>query len=527
MIALLLHIFAGMAIALASLLACRWIFTQSRTLGILVAVTIAVRIVAGVGLFLISSLHLPIAPALQSGGGFWMFAQDARGYYELAGKAAADHTLYPLDHAVPSPFYVDALAAWMMAVGTSPVAAVFLNLLLYVAFATAMVRAFEPVNDWRRDLPCIVGLGAYSLSPAVIFHSTQPLKEECSAIIVGLAVLAILALTPYLRRGGRREARAFGWATLGLAVTIVGAAGIRWYFAFIMWGVLAITLVTTALRGRRLPIRRYAPAALALLAATWIGFWLGAGPYYGVVGGPSTLNGVIHLVELPTQLLVRVQLGRTGFLTSGGDTNVVVPLRKETKAGEEHVDQLIARERADDRAKLADGTIPAQPPPQATAVPAPETASTAATAAAPLSVAAPPPDATAAMQAVPVTMVDHVRTAIDGLAILFVPITVLRHLTAIQVSGGRGFLPLVDLDTVFLDIVTLTIVVLMWQRRGELAPHAPMLVFALLLSAISAVLVGYVITNFGTLWRMRTLVAVPLWVLVTALSPQPNDRHLA
>jgi hypothetical protein len=44
--------------------------------------------------------------------------------------------------------------------------------------------------------------------------------------------------------------------------------------------------------------------------------------------------------------------------------------------------------------------------------------------------------------------------------------------------------------------------------------------FGLTLAAICAVLLGYVVTNFGTLWRLRPLVAVPVWILVVALSPK-------
>jgi len=37
-------------------------------------------------------------------------------------------------------------------------------------------------------------------------------------------------------------------------------------------------------------------------------------------------------------------------------------------------------------------------------------------------------------------------------------------------------------------------------------------------------LLGYVVTNYGTLWRLRSLVVVPLWLLVVALSERPEAR---
>jgi hypothetical protein len=45
--------------------------------------------------------------------------------------------------------------------------------------------------------------------------------------------------------------------------------------------------------------------------------------------------------------------------------------------------------------------------------------------------------------------------------------------------------------------------------------------FGLILAAATTILLGYVVTNFGTLWRMRPLAAVPIWLLVLALSSRP------
>ena len=148
--------FASLVIA-----ASRWIYLRSRVLGVIVGLAVTLRIVSGLALFAISYYRVPIAESLQFPGGFWQPTLDAVGYFQLAAEAVTRGALYPLDHSVPSPVYVNTLASWMTLVGVSPVSGMFLNLCLYVAVAAAIVWAFSPVNDWRRDLPAIVGVSAY------------------------------------------------------------------------------------------------------------------------------------------------------------------------------------------------------------------------------------------------------------------------------------------------------------------------------------------------------------------------------
>jgi hypothetical protein len=61
---------------------------------------------------------------------------------------------------------------------------------------------------------------------------------------------------------------------------------------------------------------------------------------------------------------------------------------------------------------------------------------------------------------------------------------------------------------------------LLWKRRRAIGDRLPFVLFVLILATTTAMLLGYVVTNYGTLWRLRAMVAVPLWVLVVALSPR-------
>jgi len=124
-----------------------------------------------------------------------------------------------------------------------------------------------------------------------------------------------------------------------------------------------------------------------------------------------------------------------------------------------------------------------------------------------------------AARAIPITKTDQGRTVLAGLEVMFMPTFVLKAITGVTIAGGQGLLSIADLDTVFLDVMTVLICALVWTRREMIGDRRVMIVFAALLSVVTAILLGYVVTNYGTLWRMRSLVAVPLWLLVIAVSP--------
>jgi hypothetical protein len=128
----------------------------------------------------------------------------------------------------------------------------------------------------------------------------------------------------------------------------------------------------------------------------------------------------------------------------------------------------------------------------------------------------------------PIVMREHVIAAVTGLAVLFVPISLLQEISEVEIEGGRGLLSIVDFDTVVLDIASLLIVGLLWRRRHSIGDRVHFVVFGLILAGTSALLLGYVVTNLGTLWRLRSLVVVPLWILAVALSPRetPRDRSI-
>jgi hypothetical protein len=118
----------------------------------------------------------------------------------------------------------------------------------------------------------------------------------------------------------------------------------------------------------------------------------------------------------------------------------------------------------------------------------------------------------------PSSLTDHIEDEAFGLLTMTVPITLLKSLHVIGFSGGQGLLTITDIDTLFLDftvLVQLGLLVRTWDPgRGDRAYLAAALVlgFGVLLP------MSYVVTNYGTLFRLRVIYAVPLWLSGAALA---------
>jgi hypothetical protein len=116
-------------------------------------------------------------------------------------------------------------------------------------------------------------------------------------------------------------------------------------------------------------------------------------------------------------------------------------------------------------------------------------------------------------------IVSQVRGLALGLAAVFVPVTVLRASGMVSFPGGGTLLYLTDVDTLILDASVVICLVFSWRHRQALRPHLTVAAFVLALGIVSALLVGYVVTNYGTLYLLRLMAVVPLWLLPRALAP--------
>jgi hypothetical protein len=117
-----------------------------------------------------------------------------------------------------------------------------------------------------------------------------------------------------------------------------------------------------------------------------------------------------------------------------------------------------------------------------------------------------------------------VKSAVIGLAAEFIPVSVLQAVSLLSFSGGRGLLPIADLDTVFLDVSLVACLTLMYRRRGVI--YLPFVFSAICLSAVTAGLLAYTITNFGSLFRLKTMIAVPIWLLCLGMNTRRQEARV-
>jgi hypothetical protein len=452
------HLF-GSILALSSIAAILWwVSKRSRACAGLIGTGIALRACLGLTLFCISYYQLPIAQDLQSGGGYWKHAPDAQLYYRAAVKAA-DQGLATVRWYRGSPEFVVLLALWMRLVGQNPVAGLFLNIAAYACMSGLVVARFRPQ---RRDhlWPCLLTIGCYTFSPALLIHGSQPLKDELFVYVVGLGLLAASVFLPALIEEGKRiglGAALVALAALCTAMYVI--AGIRTYYGLTLWAVLAMVLLAGGFRQRLTRLLPYSGAAIAVLVVLWMLYAFGATTAaYRELINPHTVwtSGV---ARLPAVVGSRLSGFRSAFELSGGGTN------------------------------LGDATAPT-PAPADTGEP--EIAAGGAPVLAPSS---------------------PVRRVVFGMAVFLTPISLMRAMGLVDFSGGRGLLLIADLDTLFVDATLVAMLMLLARRFALVRRNWIFALTAALVGGVTAVLLGYVVTNYGTLFRVRLTAVMPFWLL--------------
>ena len=114
------------------------------------------------------------------------------------------------------------------------------------------------------------------------------------------------------------------------------------------------------------------------------------------------------------------------------------------------------------------------------------------------------------------------RATLVGLATVFVPISMVRALGWVDLAGVRVPLWITDIDTILLDAFILACVSLTVMHRDRAGPNAPYVWFLVSLAIVVSLLLGYIVTNFGTLFRLRLMVALPFWMLPLAVRHPPD-----
>jgi hypothetical protein len=453
----------GLIVGIAVVAVIRWISSRSRLIGLLVAAGVLGRAWCGLALFWISYSNSAFVRALHTGDGFWILAIDAKAYY-AAAILGAERGVTSILSGSASPAYVRVLALWLQFVGTSPAAALYLNIVLFVLAAALLVLVSNVSSERRAPIAFALGIAAFSFSPSLVIHSTQSLKDAFFASVTVVACAAAFVVLRALQRGKWRAPHrsSIVLATVALTAAVYEASGVRFYYGFLLVGSLALSATIAVAASRRQSIGRGC-AAIGLIGLLLSALDVGAGPYFG---------GAVHKI-----------------LGAGSDMNPATLLRR-----------------------FADATNGAQ----------------ADFANAPGGTNASDPGVTSSEDVRGSKTGSGRRWSLgQGAALMFLPLCVAQPLGLLHVSGGRSLLFMSDTDTIFLDSTVLLLGALLFASRASLRPNLPFVVFALSLSICSAILIAYIVSNLGALIRLRLMSAVPLWTAAIAIGPASRMRQSA
>ena len=468
MIDVLLRSLFLVAIAIASTLGCAWVYRKSATLGLIVIVGTLVRLALGVALYVTSKYHLPILTTLQAGDGFWTLAPDAGIYYALASDAASGQSTVLLGS--PSPAYIRVLALWLSAAGETPMNAVLFNVVCYLVAAIGLASLSGP--RLQRWLPVV--LISFSFYPALVLSSSQVLKDAFFVTLIVVSGISVRTMLRCMCASNLEHAYLLSVSVAATAIAIAVIGGVRTYYALFIWVAIAVALALAWwIHGKGSRVSRALLSAW-LLILFWAAFMVGAGAYYQYYG----------------ELITR---------TAGTRIPIVSGFSSVQEPASADLSEPIKRLES-----LRDGFI----------------------------------DAGGATNLIrkqssgPTSVRDMVRDTGIGMATLFVPISVLKALSIVKFEGGRGFLTITDLDTIFLDASLLAMGWMAYRWRATAAWNGPALLFFVALTIISAVTIAYVVTNFGTSFRLRMLTAAPAWMWplafgIGASEPQHTPRSFA
>lgn len=463
-----------------------WIAWRSATRGgdlwaaRIVTAGFLLRAAAGMTLFWISYLRLPLMRSQYLGGGFWIFSLDSTYFMPLARAAGSmgPIALLTLDRGTwSSVSFLQVLSLAHFLFGYVPSVGVLLNCGCFLGGALLLRRWSASLGPAGR-VPCLLALTVLSLRPSWILWATQPLKDP----LFGLLVIAWFYASRHWFDSSAKPGAGWQRVLWGfvLAAVIYELAGMRAYFALILWLALGAGLVLSLLQAS--PVRRWQRLVTGAL------LWILLSQVVVASGGPLLPRTVRAFLtpyvlepgatppEPKATLQERVKTGllrplmemRDGFILSGGASQI----RGGTRA---------ARPSAPRHGPPAD--------------------------------LAPPPTA-------PEEWSSNLTT---GLAATFLPHALGRSLGLFSIGSGRGAWAAVELDTLAFLLASVLGVLLTARAARRSGRISPLAVQALLSALLIAAGLAYVVTNFGTLFRLREMILLPLSLapLAATLASEP------
>jgi hypothetical protein len=313
------------------------------------------------------------------------------------------------------------------------------------------------VSASRAVLPKAIALGAVTVSPALIIFGTQALKDSVCLLLIVLAMTGVRLWSDMLSGTNAHPQKNGILGTACLSAAVLAFGGIRAYFAlFIVGSVCAMALVSIVTAHGRIERLKVSASYTVLISLLWVMFVIGAGAYYAYYG-----NVLRAAVGSPLLSVAALDVARTGFVSTGGATTTV-------------------------SGSASDDVTPLQ-------VDAPHITAGG--------------------------IAGRAARVVRGCAVMVVPISLLRSLSLVSFSGGRGLLLVTDMDTLVMDAALLFSVWLLFRSRDRM-DSMPVAIFALVLAGVTALSMAYVVTNYGTLFRLRLLAVTSIWVLPAFIGRQ-------
>jgi len=431
------------------------------------------RAIVAQALFWISWLRLPIGESLQTGNGFWFFALDGPTYLESAENVLRNGPAAVLfiDAVYASHTFVQIVAACIAAFGSVAAVAILLNCAAYLGTCAVIVRIAR--CDRRASWPCLVALSAVAFGPATMLWSLQLLKDTYLLFLT----VAIFGAFQYwqdfwLDAATARAPWRLTAVVAAMMVCVFSLAGMRWYFALVIWTASVVFFSIVVWRTERRRAALVATVAVFVLLAQSVRFGGGGDIPFGISRMLDPRPGML-MAWRPSGVTRFLGNARNGFENTPGGTTIV--------AGPALARSAQTSEKAND-SPTASGSSIASPTASPAASPAPS------------------PRASPA---------DVVPQTWARVVAVLLPRFVGQTVGLVQMGGGRGLWLFAELDTIFFDVVLLFAA---WYSvrtlRYSRAPVPPLFVLLVLIFVLLFPPMVYTVNNFGTLLRLRQMLYI-------------------
>jgi hypothetical protein len=205
-----------------------------------------------------SLYHWPVARSLQAGNGFWLFCMDAVNYH-----ASAPRVLEALVWDLPFPMtdgtidYYLVIAFIYRLFGSSPLTAIAINILAWTLASVFIVRLFDELR--ANAMPPVL-VTVISFWPSGLIWPTQLMKDSLVALFVVLSATAVVRLIR------SRSIVLVASCCAGLCLALIPLLRLRIYDGRIVAAGAFVSAIAGALLSRLTSANAWLSAGLAVLA---------------------------------------------------------------------------------------------------------------------------------------------------------------------------------------------------------------------------------------------------------------------